>query len=159
WTTVNEPWVIAWLGYGLGLHAPGRTSEADAIAAGHHVLLAHGRALEVLRREVPDAQAGITLDLIPMHPLTGSDADAGASRLEDATRTLWSLAPVLRGPYPDDGLARFGDMLPPGAADDLPLISRHNDFLGINYYRRHLVRAQPESGEPEVVTPEAGEFT
>src|SRR4051812_2714771 len=48
WATLNEPWVISWLGYGLGLHAPGRASEADAVSAGHHVLLAHGRALEVL---------------------------------------------------------------------------------------------------------------
>ena len=53
WVTINEPWVIAWLGYGLGLHAPGRASEADAVSAGHHVLLAHGRAVEVLRRELP----------------------------------------------------------------------------------------------------------
>ena len=159
WITVNEPWVIAWLGYGLGLHAPGRTSEADAVAAGHHVLLAHGRALEVVRREAPDAEAGITLDLIPMHPLTGSGADASAARLEDATRNRWFLDPVLRGSYPEDALVRFGELLPPNTADDLALVERPIDFLGINYYRRHLVRAEPGTGEPEVVRPEAGEFT
>ena len=69
WITENEPWVVAWLGYGTGEHAPGRTSEADAVAAGHHILLAHGRAVQVLRRDAPEAKVGITLDLIPMLPL------------------------------------------------------------------------------------------
>src|SRR4029078_13223465 len=92
WATVSEPWVISWLGYGLGLHAPGRASEADAVSPGHHTLLAHRRALEVLRRELPEAaQVGITVDLIPMHPRTDSDADARAARLEDGTRNRWFL--------------------------------------------------------------------
>ena len=51
----------------------------------------------------PDAKVGITLDLIPMHPLTGSEADAAAARLEDATRNRWFLDPILRGEYPADG--------------------------------------------------------
>ena len=112
WITVNEPWVIAWLGYGLGLHAPGRTSEADAVAAGHHVLLAHGRAVEVLRRDVPEAEVGITLDLIPMHALTESDADVNAAVLEDATRNRWFLDPVLRGEYPAEALVAFRRVAP-----------------------------------------------
>jgi beta-glucosidase len=159
WATLNEPWVISWLGYGLGLHAPGRASEADAVAAGHHVLLAHGRALEVLRREAPEAEVGITLDVIPMHPLTGSDADAAAARDEDATRNRWFLDPVLRGEYPADALARLGPLLPPGADADLEAIARPIDLLGINYYRRHVVRANSDGGGPEVVSPEGSEFT
>jgi beta-glucosidase len=160
WATVNEPWVISWLGYGLGLHAPGRASEADAVSAGHHVLLAHGRALEVLRRELPpEAQVGITVDLIPMHPRTGSDADADAARREDVARNRWVLDPLLRGSYPADGLERFGALLPSGAADDLAAIAQPVDFLGVNYYRRHVVQADTANGEPEVVRPERGEFT
>jgi beta-glucosidase len=160
WTTVNEPWVIAWLGYGLGLHAPGRASEADAVSAGHHVLLAHGRALEVLRRELPpDAQVGITVDLIPMHPRTASGADADAARREDATRNRWFLDPLLRGDYPAEGLERFGSLLPPDAAGDMDRIAQPVDFLGVNYYRRHVVQADAATGAPEVVRPEGSEFT
>ena len=72
WITQNEPWVIGWLGYGLGEHAPGRTSPGDAVAAAHHVLLSHGRAAEVLRREAPGAQVGITVDLLPTYPASES---------------------------------------------------------------------------------------
>jgi beta-glucosidase len=158
WITQNEPWVISWLGYGYGEHAPGRTSEADAVAAAHHVLLAHGRAVEVVRREVPGAQLGITLDLIPMHPLTGSEDDAVACRVEDGTRNRWFLEPVLRGTYPADILPRFEPLLPFAWEEDLRLIGAPIDLLGVNYYRRHIVRAG-DDGLPVVVHPEEGQIT
>jgi beta-glucosidase len=159
WMTVNEPWVIAWLGYATGQDAPGRTSEPDAVAAGHHVLVAHGRAAEAVRAEAPGARVGIALDLIPMHPLTESEADVEAARLEDALRNRWFLDPVLRGEYPAEGLRRLGRMLPPIVAEDLRAIAVPLDFLGINYYRRHVVRADPETGLPTVVDPPNAEVT
>src|SRR5215204_6190626 len=39
WITLNEPWVSAWMGYGLGVHAPGNNDSAGALAATHHLLL------------------------------------------------------------------------------------------------------------------------
>ena len=49
WITHNEPWVASWLGYGWGMHAPGRTSEREALAAAHHLLLSHGLAVDAIR--------------------------------------------------------------------------------------------------------------
>src|SRR5262249_60001472 len=63
WITHNEPWVVAWIGHAWGEHAPGRTSEADAVATAHHLLLSHGWAVEAIRRAAPGAQGGITLNL------------------------------------------------------------------------------------------------
>jgi beta-glucosidase len=154
WLTQNEPWVIAWLGYGNGVHAPGRRSEADAVAAAHHVLLSHGLALEVLRREAPASRVGLAVDLIPMHALTDSGADIAAAHAEDVVRNRWILDPLLLGAYPDEGLARFGAFLPPAATDDLQLISAPLDFLGVNYYRRNVVHA-----DVGVVSPEGREYT
>src|SRR6516165_2119191 len=65
WITHNEPWCASWLGYGTGEHAPGRRSRREAIAASHHLLLSHGLAVEVLRRESPGAEVGLTVDLYP----------------------------------------------------------------------------------------------
>jgi beta-glucosidase len=157
WITQNEPWVVAWLGYGLGQHAPGRRSTADAIAAAHHVLLSHGRAVEVLRRHVPGADVGVTVDGIPTHPLTDSAADIAATRLEDGQRNRWILDPVLRGSYPEDVLPLYEQFLPEGALDDLPAIAAPIDLLGVNYYRRHVVRAN--GSKPVVVEPANAEFT
>ena len=76
WITLNEPWVSAWVGYGWGHHAPGRTSERDALAAAHHLMLAHGRAMEILRAAEPSAKLGITLNLGHVYPESDDDADA-----------------------------------------------------------------------------------
>jgi beta-glucosidase len=147
WITQNEPWVVSWLGYGLGEHAPGRRSRRDALAAAHHVLLSHGRAVEVLRAVVPNAEVGIAIDPIPMHPETESEADVDAARLEDGLRNRWFLDPVLRGRYPDDVVAMVEQDLPAIEDWDLATISAPIDFLGVNYYRRHIVRAG-EDGTP-----------
>ena len=71
WMTHNEPWVYAWIGHAWGQHAPGRTSEADAVAVAHHLLLSHGWAVDAIRRAAPDAQVGIVLNLAPRVPALG----------------------------------------------------------------------------------------
>jgi beta-glucosidase len=158
WITQNEPWVISWLGYGRGEHAPGRRSDRDALAAAHHVLLSHGRAVEVIRRDRPAAQVGITIDVIPIHPLTPSDADLAAMIEEDGFRNRWILDPVLRGSYPEDTTRRFERILPTVVDGDMETISAPLDFLGVNYYRRHVVEAGPTGG-PVVVDVPGGEHT
>jgi beta-glucosidase len=149
WITHNEPWVAAWLGYGWGEHAPGRHSDSDALAAAHHLLLSHGRATEVLRRN-GSAQVGITLDAIPIHPYTESEADIAAARFEDGFRNRWFVDPVLRGEYPPDMLEHFAEILPPIADGDLRAIATPLEFVGVNYYRRHVVRSG-SNGRPVIV--------
>jgi beta-glucosidase len=158
WITQCEPWVISWLGYGWGMHAPGRTSEADALAAAHHVLLSHGRAAEVLRGGSPRAKVGVSIDLVPFHPLTDSEADADAVAESDAFRNRIVLDPVLRGEYPEEVLERFGHLLP-RVEGDMAAIAAPLDFLGVNYYTRSVVRADPRGGAPVTVPVEGAEHT
>jgi beta-glucosidase len=159
WITQCEPWVVSWLGYGLGKHAPGRTSEADAFAALHHVLLGHGRAAEVLRASSSRAKVGITIDLVRFHPLTASAMDVEAMEHEDVFRNRIVLDPVLRGEYPDAVLGRFADVLTPVAEDDLHTIATPLDFLGINYYTRNVVATNSNGGAPRTVRVEGAEHT
>jgi beta-glucosidase len=151
WITQCEPWVVSWLGYGKGEHAPGRQSEADALAAAHHVLLGHGFAADVLRRRSSEAKVGITIDLVAFHPLTDSDADIAAVASSDGSRNRWILDPVLRGEYPEDMLEAFAPILPAIEDGDLQTIAAPLDFLGVNYYTRTVVRADPEDGSPLTV--------
>jgi beta-glucosidase len=151
WITQCEPWVISWLGYGLGEHAPGRRNDADALAAAHHVLLGHGLAADVLRRRSPEAQVGITIDLVAFHPLTDSEADQAAVTRSDGFRNRWILDPVLRGAYPADMLEAYAPILPAIEDGDLATISTPLDFLGVNYYTRSVVRADPDDGSPVTV--------
>ncbi|SFB19117.1 beta-glucosidase [Amycolatopsis marina] len=153
WTTLNEPWCSAFLGYGSGRHAPGRTEPAAAVAAGHHLLLAHGLGLERIRAHAPHAEAGVTLNLFPVRPALPGDADdLEAVRRVDGLQNRFFLDPLLRGGYPEDVLA---DLAPFGLADrieddDSRKIAAPLDFLGVNYYRDLHVsaRSDAESGSP-----------
>lgn len=159
WITMCEPWVVAWLGYCTGEHAPGRKSERDAFAAAHHVLLGHGLAAGVLRRTLSDARVGITIDCVPMYPATESEADVEAVREVDVFRNRWILDPVFRGEYPAEMLERFSPDAPAIVEGDMEVISSPLDFLGVNTYTRNIVRADPETGRPETVVAEGVEHT
>ncbi len=146
WLTQNEPFCISWLGYGIGRHAPGRTDDDAAAAAAHHVLLAHGLAVEVLRRESPNATVGIVLDSWPVYPASDDPRDVDAAWEADGSRNRFFFDPVLRGRYPEDVLERLGAPLPVRDGD-LATISTPIDFVGLNHYSRTIVKADGD-GRP-----------
>ena len=144
WVTVNEPWVAAFLGHLLGIHAPGLRDRRAALAAAHHLLLAHADGLAALRAELPaGTQAGIALNLAPVEPLGDSNADAEAADRFDGCLNRWFLDALYKGRYPDDMLAVYGDDLPEIRPDDLARIATPTDFLGVNYYAPTTVRWSP----------------
>lgn len=141
WITFNEPYVSAFVGYEEGRHAPGRRSLGDALAAAHHLLLAHGKSLPVIRANCPDAQVGITLNLAWMEPASPSLADRQAARWKDGRVNRWFLDPLAGRGYPADMLASYqsgAEWLQPG---DLEQIAAPVDFLGVNYYFREIIRS------------------
>jgi beta-glucosidase len=123
WATHNEPFCTAWLGYAVGLHAPGRRSEADALAAVHHVLLSHGWGVEAVRRGSPRSRVGIVLDSWPAHSVTDDPADEEAARQTDALRNRLYFDPVFLGEYPREALELLAPALPPVREGDLATIS------------------------------------
>ena len=146
WITQNEPWVIAWLGYGYGIHAPGRTSTADAVAAAHHVLLSHGLATEVLQSAAPGSRVGVTVDLETVEAATDAAEDVAAAKAFDGHRNRWYLDPLFRGAYPADVLEQLGPDVPPVRDGDMALIAAPTDFLGVNYYQRRVVAGANGAG-------------
>lgn len=163
WNTINEPWVAAQLGYAWGVHAPGRRDPSAALAAGHHLLLGHGRAVRFIREGSPGAQVGIVLNMTDFEPASPSVADADATRRADGTLNRWYLDPVFRGAYPEDAIAdlRADGLLPEGPLPfvqegDMETIAAPTDLLGINYYSRGVVRSDrvPEAENlPRTVPP------
>ncbi|MBO1752636.1 beta-glucosidase [Actinotalea sp. BY-33] len=137
WTTFNEPWCSAFLGYAGGQHAPGRQEPAAAVAAVHHLLLAHGLANQALRAADPSAQVGITLNFTvadPADPERPEDVDA--ARRIDAVHNRVFLDPVLHGRYHPDTVAAFASrgLELPVQDGDLETIGTGVDFIGVNYY-------------------------
>ena len=155
WITLNEPWVSAFLGYELGIHAPGRKDMRKALAASHHLLLSHGQAVPVIRANSPGARVGITLDLNQQDPASSSLHDRKAATWADGYKNRWFLDPIVGRGYPQDMLASYGnaiDFIQPG---DMDVIAVPTDFLGVNYYTRNIIRSSEiseEENEPRTVS-------
>ena len=150
WITLNEPWVVSWLGHALGVHAPGRRSTEEALAATHHLLLGHGLATAAMRETggSPDGRIGITLNLSPAHPGKDTPADREAARKVDGNANRLYLDPLFHGRYPSDMLDLYPRLADPELVrdGDFDTISRPVDFLGVNYYMRHTVREDKGTG-------------
>jgi beta-glucosidase len=125
WTTFNEPWVFVYVGHAEGRHAPGIQDPQAAGRAGENVLLAHGLGIDAMRAQgADDSRFGITLNLAPIAPASDAPADVDAAARIDGLLNRQFLDPVL------------------GA--DSPAV----DFLGVNFYSPHVVRAGEPSGKP-----------
>jgi beta-glucosidase len=150
WTTLNEPWCSAFLGYASGLHAPGRAEAPASVAAAHHLLLAHGLAVQAMRAQRPDAAIGITLNLYAVTPRSDEPQDVDAARRIDGLANRSFLEPLLRGRYPDDVIEDLRTISDFGHVHDgdLETITAEIDNLGINYYSRHVVGAGDEAELP-----------
>jgi beta-glucosidase len=157
WMTHNEPWVYAWIGHSWGKHAPGRTSEADAVATAHHLLLSHGWAAEAIRRGSADAQVGIALNLAHTYPASDTPEDEAAAWRVDGAGNRWFLDPIFRGSYPTDLLDRSELVEPFVLEGDMEAIAAPIDFLGVNNYFRFVVTAADEG--PKLVNPPESELT
>ena len=149
WTTLNEPWCSAHLGYGSGVHAPGRQSPRDVLRAAHHLNLAHGYAVEALRGVVgEDADMSVTLNLHALRS-SGPTGPEAVRKIDAVGNRIWT-GPMLDGAYPDDLITDTAAITDWSFVrdDDLRAIHQPIDVLGINYYSTKLVRLRdPASTE------------
>lgn len=136
YATFNEPFCSSFLGYEVGVHAPGLTGRKSGRQAAHHILLAHGLGMEVLNQNVPNCDKGIVLNFTPCYAASDKASDVVAAQWADQYINQWYMKPVMEGVYPE-----VIDQLPeqdrpdihPG---DLDTIRQPLDFLGVNFYTR-----------------------
>jgi beta-glucosidase len=143
-TTLNEPWCSAYLGYAKGEHAPGLRDNGMSLRAAHHLNLAHGRAVQALRAELPrSAQVSVTLNLQEIWAASDSEQDKAAAEHADLVANRIWLDPMLRGSYPPALLEQTSHL-----ADwsflvdgDVETIHQPLDFLGVNFYNPAAIAA------------------
>jgi beta-glucosidase len=164
WMTLNEPQCFIGLGHLEGLHAPGdKLGLREALLAGHHALLAHGKGCQVLRaRSKRSPKIGWAPVGVCSVPATETEKDIEAARkatFEVSPNNVWSMSwwndPVFFGTYPEDGIAAYGGDAPIARADDMETICQPLDFLGANIYNAPNVRAGAD-GRPETLKHESG---
>ena len=149
WATLNEPWCSAYLGYGIGRHAPGITDLRQTTQALHHLLLGHGLALARIEANDPHALRGIVCNTGVFAPLTNTNADRDASYLAHVQQNYWVFDPLMLGRYPKDIFRLWPGTEPLVLAGDMEIISTPMDFLGINYYFRTVVESDGRGGYKE----------
>ena len=148
WVTINEPWCVSWLGYMLGVHAPGVKSLDDAIAAAHHTALAHAEAVRAIRAVQPLARAGASLNMTNYVILNPEDPEVvEAAALMDSHVNRWWIEAQLTGRYPQNLVDEYGDRLArvflPG---DEEILKIDAELLGVNYYNDSYL-ASPRENE------------
>ena len=142
WITLNEPWCVAWLGYSIGVHAPGKKDHALAIAASHHTALAHSLATRAIKSIRPAAQVGLTVNMTNHNLENPENSElVTLNALLDSNINRWWIEAMLYGKYPANILEYYGqaltDVLLPG---DQELLKSKPDYLGINYYSDSFLR-------------------
>jgi len=135
--TINEPWCVSWLSHFIGAHAPGQRDIRATARAMHHVLLAHGLAVERLRG-MGQPNLGIVLNFEHAQAVDDSPKNQSAAMRWDAIFNQWFIEGVAHGRYPDLVLEGLGSHMPKAWQDDMKTISQPIDWLGVNYYTRHL---------------------
>ena len=140
---INEPWCVSWLSHFLGQHAPGLRDIRATAHAMHHVLLAHGRAIGVMRG-MGMSNLGAIVNLEWADPADATDAAREAADLYDAYYNRFFLGGIFSKSYPELVIKGLGDHLPKGWQDDFDTISAPVDWCGINYYTRKLLA--PDDG-------------
>ncbi|WP_102224657.1 GH1 family beta-glucosidase [Acidimangrovimonas sediminis] len=151
---INEPWCVGWLSHFEGHHAPGLRDIRATARAMHHVLLAHGTALQAMRaRGMENLGAVCNFELAL--PATDSPEDEAASRRYDAIFNRFFIEGMTRGGYPAEVLEGFAPHLPQGWEEDFTTIGQKLDWFGLNYYtcKRIAARPGPWPGYAEVPGP------
>jgi beta-glucosidase len=139
WCTLNEPWVVTDGGYLHGTLAPGHRNLYEAPIATHHLMRAHGAAVQTYR-SVGQHQIGLVVNIEPKHPASNTEQDLAATRRADAYMNRQYLDPAIYGRYPEEMAQIFGDAWPQWPQPDMELIRQPIDFLGVNYYTRSVNR-------------------
>ncbi len=150
YATLNEPFCSAYLGYEAGIHAPGIVGKEFGKKAAHHLLLAHGLAMQVLTRNSPHTKNGIVLNFTPSYGESSSAEDLAAAKLADENFNQWYIKPVMHACYPAI-IEQLAENEKPQIEDgDMAIISHPLDFIGINYYTRAIYRADHSGAYLEV---------
>ncbi|MBM9594388.1 GH1 family beta-glucosidase [Roseitranquillus sediminis] len=140
---INEPWCVAWLSHFLGQHAPGMRDIRATARAMHHVLLAHGRAIETMRG-LGMENLGAVCNFEYAQPADESDEARRAAALYDAYYNRFFLSGIFRKSYPEELMEGLAPHLPEGWQDDFDVIGQPVDWVGVNYYTRKIIA--PDDG-------------
>ncbi|GLX81136.1 GH1 family beta-glucosidase [Thalassotalea eurytherma] len=154
YATLNEPFCSSYLGYEVGIHAPGKVGKEYGRKSAHHLLLAHGLAMQVLKKNVPSAKNGIVLNFTPCYSATDDAADIAATQFADDYFNQWYIKPIFDKEYPAIINHLPKEHQPDIHDGDMEIIAQTVDFLGVNFYTRAIYKADEQEVFEQLEPPE-----
>lgn len=130
WVTLNEPNVLGLSGYLEGKFPPGKQDMRAYLRALTNLARAHARAYHTVHQHQPTARVGLSVyyrGLRPARPSSQLDRFA----VNQVSRLFNDFFPRAAR----EGVLRF-----PAWSKNLPEAKSTQDFLGLNYYSRDLVK-------------------
>jgi beta-glucosidase len=146
WATHNEPHVIAYLGYADGVFAPGIADHSQAYQTIHHLLLAHGKAVQIFRQGNYKGDIGIVIYFGNYIPASETEADIAACQRAYENLSAIFGDPIFLGRYPETLFEWLGPHTPQIRDGDMALIGQPIDFLGVNHYFTLRIGFDPGQG-------------
>ncbi|MED4164008.1 GH1 family beta-glucosidase [Halalkalibacterium halodurans] len=158
WITFNEPWCVSFLSNYIGVHAPGNTDLQLAANVAHHLLVAHGKAVQSYRKMGLNGQIGYAPNVEWNEPFSNQREDAEACKRGNGWFIEWFMDPVFKGAYPSFLVEWFEKkgITVPIEAGDMETIQQPIDFLGINYYTGSVARYKENEGLFDLEKVDAG---
>jgi len=134
--TLNEAGRFLNFGYGWGIDAPGlKLAPAELNQARHHVVLAHGLAVQAIRAHGrTGTKVGPAENIAACLPAIDTPENVRAAEIATRELNAGFLGVILEGKYTDGFLQYAGANPPKFTADELKIISSPNDFVGLNIY-------------------------
>lgn len=160
WITINEPYIIAEMGYDSGVAPPGRcsvpslfpctsgNSSTEPYIVTHNLLLAHATAVKLYREKFQENQGGqIGISLVGQYaePHSESLLDRAAAKRVLDFQLGWYMEPLVSGEYPESMRVLVKERLPKFTKEEKKLIKGSFDFIGINYYTARYAKHDPIS--------------
>jgi len=144
---INEPWCVGWLSHFVGAHAPGLRDIRATARAMHHIMLAHGTAIERMRG-LSMKNLGAVCNFEWATPASDAPEDVAAAARYDAIYNRFFLGGIFKGEYPAQVMEGLEPHMPAGWQDDFKVISAPVDWSGLNYYTRTIVHDDPGAPWP-----------
>jgi len=137
---INEPWCVSWLSHFEGHHAPGLRDIRATARAMHHVLLAQGTSIEIMR-DMGLSNIGALCNFEGSTPASTARSDISAAARYDAIYNRFFTDGLFHGRYPKLVLEGLAPHLPDRWEDDFKTIKQKVDWFGLNYYTRSVIKA------------------
>ena len=137
WSTMNEPSVFAMGPYLEGYMRPFEASLEGGLLAAHITLLCHFRTVRLYREMGLSGKIGAVIAIVPTYPVTPTEKDILAAKIQMDRVCGWWLDPILTGKYPETILRECPDYfsaMPDGFAEELAREYSPVDMIGLNYY-------------------------